>query len=73
MVLEAGVLFCINNPHTYIQNNITGTLNLLELSKDYNVKSFVFASTSSVYGLSENVPFKESSKALEPISTYSAT
>ena len=73
LAAQAGVRYSIKNPYTYIQNNIVATLNLLELSKDYNVKDFVFASTSSVYGLTDTIPFKESSITSTPISTYSAS
>ena len=44
---QAGVRYSIENPHTYVRNNITSTINLLEASKDYGVSDFVFASTSS--------------------------
>ena len=54
-------------------NNITGTLNLLEYCKDNNVSQFVFASTSSVYGLSENMPFIENESGDSLISTYAAS
>ena len=73
LAAQAGVRYSIENPYTYIDNNITGTVNLLEASKDYGVTDIVFASTSSVYGLNENMPFVEESSTDTPISTYAST
>ncbi|HPL99845.1 MAG TPA: GDP-mannose 4,6-dehydratase, partial [Bacillota bacterium] len=67
----AGVRTSIGNPLEYVDVNIKGTVNLLEFSKDFKVKKFIFASTSSVYGLN-SVPFKEDGKK-SPISPYAAT
>ena len=50
LAAQAGVQYSIENPSTYIQSNIIGTNNLLELAKDNDIKDFVFASSSSVYG-----------------------
>jgi len=70
---QAGVRYSIENPHTYVRNNITSTINLLEASKDYGVSDFVFASTSSVYGLSKQVPFSEDLPIDSTVSVYSST
>lgn len=66
----AGVRTSIGNPLEYVDVDIKGTVNLLEFSRDYKVKKFIFASTSSVYGLN-SIPFKEDS-IKSPISPYAA-
>lgn len=69
----AGVRPSIANPVLYYDVNVTGTLNLLEICKKHNVRKFVFASSSSVYGNNEKVPFSESDFVDHPISPYAAT
>ncbi|MDM0818953.1 SDR family NAD(P)-dependent oxidoreductase [Clostridium perfringens] len=69
----AGVRPSIQNPNLYYDVNITGTLNLLEKCRENNIKNFVFASSSSVYGNNEKVPFAESDFVDYPISPYAAT
>lgn len=69
----AGVRYSIEQPELYYDVNINGTLNLLEACKKYNVKDFVFASSSSVYGNNEKVPFAENDFVDNPISPYAAT
>lgn len=69
----AGVRPSISAPLLYNDVNINGTLNLLEMSKKYGVKKFVFASSSSVYGNNEKVPFAENDFVDHPISPYAAT
>jgi len=66
-----GVRYSLENPSIYIETNITGTANVLELAKKYNVKKIIFASSSSVYG-NLSTPFIESAK-LSQISVYAAT
>ena len=73
LAAQAGVRYSIENPKSYIDNNILGTLNLLEFCKDYGVSKFIFSSTSSVYGLSDNMPFKETESIETPVSTYAAS
>ncbi len=63
----------IHEPLKYVQNNIVGTSNMLEISKDLDVKNFVFASTSSVYGQRENVPFFEHESTDKPLAPYPAS
>ena len=70
---QAGVRYSIENPYTYEESNVLGTLNMLELAKDYQVQDFVFASSSSVYGANTKTPFKESDKTETPMSLYAAT
>jgi len=69
----AGVRTSINIPLEYSKNNILGTLNLLEVANKFGVSSFNFASSSSVYGNSTPIPFKENAKADLPESPYAAT
>ena len=69
----AGVRPSIEDPSLYYDVNITGTVNLLERCRENNIKQFVFASSSSVYGNNEKVPFAESDRVDNPISPYAAT
>lgn len=69
----AGVRPSIVNPSLYYDVNITGTVNLLEKCRENNIKQFVFASSSSVYGNNEKVPFAETDIVDSPISPYAAT
>lgn len=73
LAARAGVRPSLEQPKLYAQTNINGTLNLLDLAKDFGVKQFVFGSSSSVYGNSEKVPFSEDEKIQNPISPYAAT
>ena len=73
LAARAGVRPSLREPKLYAETNINGTLNLLELAKDFGVKQFVFGSSSSVYGNNEKVPFSEDDKIFNPISPYAAT
>lgn len=73
LAARAGVRPSLIDPLLYIKTNITGTANLLELAREFNVKHFVFGSSSSVYGMSDRVPFKEDFNITKPISPYAAT
>ncbi|HII71278.1 TPA: NAD-dependent epimerase/dehydratase family protein [Candidatus Woesearchaeota archaeon] len=73
LAARAGVRPSISQPFLYEKVNITGTLNLLELSKEFSVKNFVYASSSSVYGGNKKVPFSESDPVDNPVSPYAAT
>ena len=73
LAAQAGVRFSIKNPHAYIDSNITGFINLIELSQRYDVNSFIYASSSSVYGGNEKLPFSESDMTNKPISLYGAS
>lgn len=70
---QAGVRYSLENPHTYIQSNIVGFLNILEVCRNYNIKNLCFASSSSVYGLNESQPFKTTDKTDQPASLYAAS
>ncbi len=70
---RAGVRPSIKEPLLYYDVNVRGTTNLLEMAKNYNVKKFIFASSSSVYGENKKVPFSEDDNVDYPISPYAAT
>lgn len=72
LAARAGVRYSLENPHVYMSTNAQGTLNLLELMKQFEVKKFVLASTSSLYA-GQKMPFLESLAVNEPISPYAAT
>lgn len=69
----AGVRNSLLDPLEYEDVNVKGTLNLLEMSKKYKIKNFVYASSSSVYGNNKKQPFSENDKVDTPISPYAAT
>jgi UDP-glucuronate 4-epimerase len=73
LAARAGVRPSLAEPMLYAETNINGTLNLLELARDYDVKQFVFGSSSSVYGINAKVPFSEEDPIRQPISPYAAT
>ncbi|MDQ2747872.1 MAG: GDP-mannose 4,6-dehydratase [Acidobacteriota bacterium] len=73
LAARAGVRPSLEQPKLYAETNINGTLNLLDLAKDFGVEQFVFGSSSSVYGNNEKVPFSEDDKIVQPISPYAAT
>lgn len=73
LAAQAGVRYSITNPHAYIEANIVGFANLLECCRHNNIKHLVYASSSSVYGLNEEVPFKTDHSVDHPISLYAAT
>ncbi|WP_415534595.1 SDR family NAD(P)-dependent oxidoreductase [Dehalobacter sp. 4CP] len=69
----AGVRPSIQNPELYVNVNINGTMNILECLREYRIKRFIFASSSSVYGNNQKVPFSEDDSVDQPISPYAAT
>lgn len=73
LAAQPGVRYSIENPDLYIQDNIIGYMNLLNICVKYKVKHFVYASSSSVYGLNQTIPYKESICADHPVSLYAAT
>jgi UDP-glucuronate 4-epimerase len=73
MAARAGVRPSIQDPYVYIHSNIRGTTNLMELSHKFNVKNFVFASSSSVYGGSSSTYFSEEENVDNPVSPYAAS
>jgi UDP-glucuronate 4-epimerase len=73
LAARAGVRPSIEQPLLYAQTNVTGTVNLLECARAARVRKFIFASTSSVYGINSKIPFSESDPIFQPISPYAAT
>ncbi|WP_033915709.1 NAD-dependent epimerase [Campylobacter sputorum] len=73
LAAQAGVRYSLINPNSYINSNIIGFLNILEECKNNQVKNLVYASSSSVYGLNENMPFSEHCGTQHPVSLYAAT
>jgi UDP-glucuronate 4-epimerase len=73
LAARAGVRPSLREPQLYTETNINGTVNLLELARQYNIKQFVFGSSSSVYGINAKVPFSEDDPIRQPISPYAAT
>ncbi len=73
LAARAGVRPSLSQPKLYTETNIDGTLNLLELARDYEVPQFVFGSSSSVYGINGKVPFAEDDRIHQPISPYAST
>jgi len=73
LAARAGVRPSLNDPLLYVETNINGTTNLLELAKNFDVRQFVFGSSSSVYGINSKVPFAEDDPIFQPISPYAAT
>lgn len=73
LAARAGVRPSLKEPKLYAETNINGTLNLLELARDYEIKQFVFGSSSSVYGENKKLPFSEDDPIFHPISPYAAT
>jgi UDP-glucuronate 4-epimerase len=73
LAARAGVRPSLTQPQLYAETNINGTMNLLELARNNNVRHFVFGSSSSVYGVNEKVPFSEDDPIFHPISPYAAT
>ena len=72
LAAQAGVRYSKINPNSYIDSNVLGFLNIFNLCRDYEVKKFIYASSSSIYGSSENIPYKEDSSP-SPISLYGKT
>jgi len=73
LAAQAGVRYSITHPFAYQKSNNEGFLNILELSRRYKVKNFVYASSSSVYGKNSKLPFSEDDPVDQPISLYAAT
>ncbi|MCD5401030.1 GDP-mannose 4,6-dehydratase [candidate division NPL-UPA2 bacterium] len=73
LAARVGVRDSLKDPHLYAQVNINGTLNLLEEVRRKGVQKFIFGSSSSVYGLSRRIPFREDDPVDRPISPYAAT
>ena len=73
LAAQAGVRYSIENPHAYVNSNIVGFLNILENCRNFKINHLLYASTSSVYGLSTKIPFSEYDEASHPLSLYAAS
>ncbi len=73
LAAQAGVRYSIENPHVYAECNLVGFLNVLEACRNFRVSHLVYASSSSVYGQTDKVPFREGDRTDSPISLYAAT
>jgi UDP-glucuronate 4-epimerase len=73
LAAQAGVRYSLEAPRSYVDANLVGLFNVMEVAREYEVKHFLFASTSSVYGANPSIPFRETDKADEPLTIYAAT
>ena len=73
LAAQAGVRYSLENPRAYIDANIVGTFNVMECARELKVEHLLMASTSSVYGANEKMPFIETEKADTPLTIYAAT
>ena len=73
LAAQAGVRYSLVNPYAYISSNIVGFMNILEACRQYSIKHLVYASSSSVYGLNEEMPFSTHHNVDHPISIYGAS
>jgi UDP-glucuronate 4-epimerase len=73
LAAQAGVRYSTENPHLYVQSNITGFLHVVEGCRDSDVEHLVYASTSSVYGANTHMPFIETQNVDHPLTLYAAT
>lgn len=73
LAAQAGVRYSLENPRAYLESNIVGTFNVLEIARELQVEHLLMASTSSVYGANEHMPFRETDKCDTPLTFYAAT
>jgi len=73
LAAQAGVRYSLENPKAYVDSNLIGSWNILELAKAVQPKHLLLASTSSIYGANEKIPFAETDRADEPMTLYAAT
>lgn len=73
LAAQAGVRYSLENPRTYLDSNITGTFNVMEAARELEIDHLLMASTSSVYGANEEMPFTETEKADTQLTFYAAT
>lgn len=70
---QAGVRYSLENPRAYVESNLVGSFNVIELAAQLKPRHLMLASTSSIYGANEKVPFSESDRADEPMTLYAAS
>lgn len=73
LAAQAGVRYSLENPRAYVDSNLVGTFNVLDLVRQHKPKHFLIASTSSVYGANETMPFRETDRADYPMTLYAST
>ena len=73
LAAQAGVRYALERPESYIQSNVIGSFNLLELARRFPVRHLLLASTSSAYGANTKLPFEETDPAVTPLTIYAAT
>lgn len=73
LAARAGVRYSVENPWVYVETNVTGTLNLLELCHEFGIPKFVLASSSSLYGKGNPMPYREEQATDHPLSPYAAS
>lgn len=73
LAAQAGVRYSLENPEAYVDSNVVGFLNILECCRNHHIKHLVYASSSSIYGLNEKIPFETTVSVDHPISLYAAT
>lgn len=73
LAAQAGVRYSLQNPHAYVDSNLVGFVNILEACRHYPVRHFIYASSSSVYGANQKMPFSTSDNVDHPVSLYAAT
>jgi UDP-glucuronate 4-epimerase len=73
LAAQAGVRYSIQNPHVYVQSNVTGFLHVIEGCRHHGIEHLVYASTSSVYGANTHMPFSEQQNTDHPLTLYAAT
>ncbi len=73
LAAQAGVRYSVENPRSYVDSNIVGSFNVMEVAKALQVRHLLMSSTSSVYGANEEMPFRETDAADHQLSIYAAT
>jgi UDP-glucuronate 4-epimerase len=73
LAAQAGVRYSLEQPRLYVESNVVGTFNILEIAKQLEVRHLLIASTSSIYGANEEMPFKETEQADTQLTIYAAT
>ncbi|MFP8967313.1 NAD-dependent epimerase [Pokkaliibacter sp. CJK22405] len=73
LAAQAGVRYSLDNPHAYVDSNLVGFMNILEGCRHHQIQHLVYASSSSVYGANEKMPFSEQDNVDHPLSLYAAT
>ncbi len=73
LAAQAGVRYSLENPESYVQNNLVGFAHILECCRHHSIKHLVYASSSSVYGMNKKIPFETTDRVDNPVSLYAAT